>query len=475
MPCPSIRPPIRATLLALAAAAAALEPAAAAEPVAAGEWARTLATANREYGTAIAVDAEGSSYVTGFFLGELPGAAGRTSPASAGDSDVLLVKLDPAGEVEWARRVGGAGADEGRGVAVGPQGDVYLTGFFSESVDFDPGPGQVELVSAGSADVFVARFDPRGELVWARRAGGRFGDVGNDLAVGAGGRVHVTGYFQGEADLDPGEAEHKLRSAGGLDAFWLSLDADGGYLAAGRFGGKQADEGRAIAAGDDGATVCGLFRATARWSGGPPWHSRGGSDAFVLRIDSAGAASGLLQLGGPLTDACAGLASSPGGGVLATGNFAGEVELGEGPGAAKLTSDGPADAFVVSLDAGGGLRWARRLGEAGTDFGFAVAPGAGGSTWAAGFHQPMPGRGRTGGETRSYLVRLDAAGEPGDPWLLAAGRGVQVLDMALGPAGAPHLLAVFSGDAVEVPLAAGVSRLDGAGKIDILVARLPPD
>lgn len=473
MPCPSTRRPIRATLLALAAAAAALEPAAAAEAATAGEWARTLATANREYGTAVAVDAEGASYVTGFFLGELPGDDGQAPPASAGDSDVLLVKLAPAGEIAWARRIGGAGADEGRGVAVGPEGDIYLTGFFSETVDFDPGPGTSELTSAGSADVFVARFDSRGGLVWAKRAGGRFGDVGNDLAVGAGGRVYVTGYFQGEVDLGPGEAERKLRSAGGLDAFWLSLDANGGYLSAGRFGGKQADEGRAIAAGDEGATVCGLFRATAGWPGGPPWHSRGGSDAFVLRIDSAGAASGLLQLGGPLTDACAGLASSSGGGVLATGNFAGEVELGEGAAAHTLVSEGPSDAFVVSLDAGGELRWARRLGEAGSDFGFAVAAQDDGSAWAAGFHQPVPGRGRSGGETRTYLVRLDAAGDPGARRLLTAGRGVQALDLALGPAGAPHLVAVFSGDAVEVPLSAGALRLDGAGKIDILVARLP--
>ena len=191
---------------ALLAFAAVLMPAslAAAGPA---PWPRALGGPNREYATGIAVDDQGNAYVAGHFQAETT--IGTIKLTSSGPSDAFVAKLDREGQFLWAVALGGSGVDEPRGIAVAPGGDVYLTGFFSTTADFDPGPGRSELASAGSADVFLLRLNPKGELVWARRLGGKLGDVGFRIAAGAD-AVYLAGYFQGTMDLpvapSPGKA-----------------------------------------------------------------------------------------------------------------------------------------------------------------------------------------------------------------------------------------------------------------------------
>ncbi len=77
-----------------------------------------------------------------------------------------MSKLDNSGKFVWARRMGGSSDDESSGVAVDGQGNIYTTGFFVSTVDFDPGAGTFNLTSAGR-DVFVWKLDNNGKFVWA--------------------------------------------------------------------------------------------------------------------------------------------------------------------------------------------------------------------------------------------------------------------------------------------------------------------
>jgi len=160
------------------------------------------------YGIALAPD--GSVYTTGYFVGTAdfdPGPGTYkpfTSPSTI--SDAFVLKLDPAGNLLWARDVGGASYDMGYAVAVGPDGGVYTTGYFTGTADFDPGPGTFNLTSAGASDVFVSKLDSSGNFVWAVHWGGTSDDHGNAIAVAPDGSVYTTGYFQNTADFDPGRA-----------------------------------------------------------------------------------------------------------------------------------------------------------------------------------------------------------------------------------------------------------------------------
>ena len=114
----------------------------------------------------LAVDGSGNIYTSGYFYSTIdvdPG-AGTLNFTSAGNNDANVVKLDSSGNLAWARQFGGTGIDAGFSVAVDGSGNVYLTGHFSDTVDFDPGGGTLNLTSAGNTDVYVVKLDSSGDL-----------------------------------------------------------------------------------------------------------------------------------------------------------------------------------------------------------------------------------------------------------------------------------------------------------------------
>ncbi|MEX2323550.1 MAG: SBBP repeat-containing protein [Acidimicrobiia bacterium] len=127
------------------------------------------------------------------------------------------------GDLVWADQLGGGSDDYGRGVAVDGSGNVYTTGYFFGTADFDPGAGTLNLTSAGSGDVFVSKLDSAGNLVWARQLGGGLDDIGQGVAVDGSGNVYTTGHFSGTADFDPGAGTLNLTSAGASDVFVVKL------------------------------------------------------------------------------------------------------------------------------------------------------------------------------------------------------------------------------------------------------------
>src|SRR5687768_2500905 len=111
---------------------------------------------------------------------------------------VLLVFLcvhsySQAPDYAWAKSIGGDGVidDEGLATTVDTNGDVYTTGFFSGSGDFDPGPGTTILTAGGDRDIFITKFDLGGNLVWAKAIGSTGQDVGNDITINYIGEVVV--------------------------------------------------------------------------------------------------------------------------------------------------------------------------------------------------------------------------------------------------------------------------------------------
>jgi hypothetical protein len=175
----------------------------------------------------IAVDVAGNIYTTGFFSGTAdfdPGAA-NVNLTSAGGTDAFVSKLNSQGELEWAYRLGGTGADAGWSITVDTASNVYIGGYFSATVDFDPSAAIVNLVSAGSDEAFIWKLNSLGELVWARQVAGVGMSAVNAVAVDSAGFVLATGGFAGIADFDPG-ASSDVRLAK-LVAFFKIMQVDG--------------------------------------------------------------------------------------------------------------------------------------------------------------------------------------------------------------------------------------------------------
>ena len=114
----------------------------------------------------------------------------------------------------FAAGLGGTGYERGYGIAVDSSGNVYTTGFFFATVDFDPGAGTANLTSAGIVDIFVSKLDSAGNFVWAKAMGGTGHDAAFGIALDASGNVYATGVFRDTADFDPGAGTFDLPSAG---------------------------------------------------------------------------------------------------------------------------------------------------------------------------------------------------------------------------------------------------------------------
>jgi uncharacterized delta-60 repeat protein len=162
-------------------------------------WARRLGSESSNYPghIALALTADGSVYTTGYFLGTAdfdPGTA-VFNLTSAGTGDIFVSKLDSSGNFVWACGMGGTGSDLSEDIAVASDGSVVVTGYYSGTADFDPGPNAYNLTSAGNSDVFVAKLDSSGNFLWARSMGGSDVDSGTSLAVAGDGNIYITGHY----------------------------------------------------------------------------------------------------------------------------------------------------------------------------------------------------------------------------------------------------------------------------------------
>ena len=164
-------------------------------------WARQASGPAIQYsGKGIAVDASGNSYVTGYFTGSATFGAGETNATtlhSDGSGDIFVAKYNSSGELAWAERAGGVADDGSEAIAVDRSGNSCVTGYFEHSATFGEGRANgMTLNSFGPRDIFVAKYNSSGELLWVRQAGGAaWGNSGRGIAADALGECHLTGYF----------------------------------------------------------------------------------------------------------------------------------------------------------------------------------------------------------------------------------------------------------------------------------------
>ena len=120
----------------------------------------------------------------------------------------------------WAKQMGGTGSSGGgESITTDVVGNVYTTGFFTGTVDFDPGPGIFNLTGGG---MFVSKLDSNGNFVWAKQVAGLgslSGPLASAITLDASGNIYTTETLFGTVDFDPGTGTYNLSSAGICDIF----------------------------------------------------------------------------------------------------------------------------------------------------------------------------------------------------------------------------------------------------------------
>jgi uncharacterized delta-60 repeat protein len=191
------------------------------------QWQRTLggAAVNFGIGQGIAVDGDGNVYVTGQY-----------TSSGAGDYDVLIAKYNTSGTIQWQRTLGSLNYDEGNGIAVDGDGNVYITGSTLSS-------------GAGGVDVLIAKYNTSGTIQWQRTLGGASSEYGNGIAVDSFGNVYVTG-------------QSASSGAGGFNVLIAKLPADGSLT--GTYGAyTYATSGLSTATSGLSTATSGLSTATS--------------------------------------------------------------------------------------------------------------------------------------------------------------------------------------------------------------------
>ncbi|MEP7141424.1 MAG: T9SS type A sorting domain-containing protein [Ferruginibacter sp.] len=224
--------------------------------------------------------------------------AGVFNLTSSGSSDIFILKLDGSGNFVTAKSVGGIGFQEGTdpSVTLDAAGNIYLTGYFDFTVDFDPGPGVFNFTALGSRDIFVLKLDVNGSFIWAKQIAGVLDEKGNDIKTDAAGNVYITGYFSATVDFDPGPGIFNLTSAGAssIDIYISKLDTDGNFVWAAGFGEVATDRGFGIAVDAMGNVfAAGLFLGQIDFDPGP------GTAILITNVNQAFLLK-LGQGGGPL-------------------------------------------------------------------------------------------------------------------------------------------------------------------------------
>ena len=177
-------------------------------------WSKQIGGPADDVAFAVAADNAGNAVVTGYVQGMVNFGGGST--ASAGSLDSFVAKYASDGSHAWSRRLAGANAEQGLGIAMSGTGDVLVVGAFQGTVDFVTGP----LASAGSWDIFVAKYAAGGTPLWSKRYGNSGDDYGYAAAFDASGNATVAGTFHDTVDFGGGVS---LTSAGWTDAFVLNL------------------------------------------------------------------------------------------------------------------------------------------------------------------------------------------------------------------------------------------------------------
>jgi hypothetical protein len=354
-------------------------------------WAKAMGTNNyAAYGYSIAVDAAGNVYITGRLDGTAdfdPGVA-VVNLTSAGINDIFVSKLDALGNLLWVKAMGSTSYDEGTSIAVDATGNVYTTGGFSGTVDFNPGSAVLNLTAVSQMDVFISKLDGSGNFLWAKAIGGQYDD-GATLALDAAGNVYASGYFSGTVDFDPGAAVFNLTSPSLLDVFVMKLDVAGNFLWARAFVGTGWGEGSGIAVDAAGNVyTTGGFYGTIDFDPGAAIYNLYSPDynIFVSKLNTSGNFVWARAMGSSTWDDQGfAIAVDAVGSVYTTGYFYDNADFDPGPAVFNLNAPGNEDIFISKLDASGSFVWAQQIaGSSADDRGWSIAVDGSGNIYTTG-------------------------------------------------------------------------------------------
>ncbi len=412
------------------------------------EWIDVTASASRDIGRAVVGTENGDVISAGGFSTHLGGEARQHRLFNRGSYDIFVTRHDATGTRQWLRAIGGPGKSSASQLALDAKGDVCLAGSFTESVGGvrDKMP---ELISHGASDGLVSCFDQSGNIIWAKRFGGKKADSLNGILATADNGWIVSGDYSGTVVLDLADQESPevLTSKGTRSGWLLGLNEQGENQWVTTFQSTGEVSVRSVAKSQQGDLLA-LLRFTGELEitnevETQTYESTRLSDLLVVALTSNGQAKWSKSITGPGAEDGAALAVNASGQIAVAGSFVDTLQMGE----ATIQSQGSSDSFVAVMSMDGELVALRRFGADQSEMVYDMISVTDDWLLATTFidHTTYGNEQFNATATSTLLVRLDADGEFSHATLIDGLGLEQVTKLAGLPCGRVAAVGQFNG------------------------------
>lgn len=382
------------------------------------------------WGSGVAFDSSDNRYVSGTLWGtyDFDSTSGTDIRASSGDYNSFFSKYNADGSYGWTHALESSDRNDIYGITVNGADEVFVTGAFQGTVDFDDTSGTDSRTASSYGSVFITKYESDGSYGWTRIFGANADslneDTGYAITHDSDGNVFVTGQFSGTVDFDDTGGTDNRSSLGQIDTFITKYNADGSYGWTRAFGGALYDRGMGIATDSSGNVyAAGSFYGTVDFdaTGGVDSRTSAGlDDAFVVKYNADGSYGWVHKFGSTGGDSAEDVAVDGSGNVLVSGGFNGTVDFDYTGGTDNHTSNDD-DVFITKHNADGSYGWARTFGAADYEWVYSMAVGSDGAAYVAGYYAETVDFDDTGGTDNHtsngsydmFVTRYDTDGSYG--------------------------------------------------------------
>ena len=243
-------------------------------------WTRLVGTSSEDQALAVTAGNDGSVYISGFTRGAIDGQI-----SSGGSADAFITKFNANGVKQWTKQLGTNQLDESRGLAIGMDGAIYVTGTTFESLD-----GQT---NNGDGDIFLAKYNTDGTKEWTKQFGSSSRQVAEAVRTGTDGSIYISGYTLGSFD---NEAFNGI-----TDAFLVKYSPDGSNVWTRILGTGLGEVSGSITIGKDSSIYISGYTsgvlAGAVNNANTPTFIFGANDAYIARYTQDGTRTWTAQIG----------------------------------------------------------------------------------------------------------------------------------------------------------------------------------
>jgi|GEM_PF-1694770 len=216
-------------------------------------WARSFDGSALKEVRGVDTDRMGNIYLTGYFRDEIY--FGDTTLIASGETAVFVTKLEETGKPEWARQFGGRNDTRGIGIGTIDGNEIAVVGYYNDTTYFDNFSLPAKTFDR---DIFVLGLDSIGNTRWAKRAGGVFDEEPLDIKVGSNHEIWITGYLVGVLTLEEGFSIQSTNATS--DLLLLQYSRAGKPVIATTFGGTSPAQSKGIDLSDNEVILGGVYK-----------------------------------------------------------------------------------------------------------------------------------------------------------------------------------------------------------------------